>query len=178
MGRFAGGTLLLMWRELFTGLDVFASASVSYTLGNGQAVEFPVGPQGQSVPILVLSGSDSDTRYGTHIYAGVRFTAPFGGAHAPKLGAEFTAGSRYLVTITTPTTDLLIRLGVRGRTYDVYAIQPIYQQLFARLSWTMIDHDYAPPIAGALGLVTPLGGTSRAIKRTIHGVNLMLNATF
>ena len=76
------------------------------------------------------------------------------------------------------STDLLTRLGVRGRTYDLYAIQPIYPQLFARLSWTMIDHDHAPPIAGALGLIAPLGGTSPAIKRTIHGVNLMLNATF
>lgn len=82
------------------------------------------------------------------------------------------------MNFSTPSSELISRLGVRGRTYDVYVLQPFSDALFARLSFTVIDHDYAPPAGGALGLVPMLGGTAPETKRTIRGVNLTLDAAF
>ncbi len=177
-GSLGAATLLLLWRELFPGFDFFASGSVSFADPNGKAIEYPLGPNGESVPVLALVSSDSNNHLGYHVYAGLRYTLPFGGEHAPKLGFETTYGSRYLVTFTTPTTDLVARIGVRGRTYDAYVIAPIYENLFARLSYTLIDYDYAPPVGGGLGPVAAFGGSAPATDRQIGGVNLMLNASF
>ena len=82
------------------------------------------------------------------------------------------------MTFSTPTSDLVSRIGIRGRTYDAYLIQQVFPQLFARLSFTLLDYDYAPPIGGGLGLVKAFGGTAPKSDRRIEGVNLMLNAEF
>lgn len=178
LGTLYGGTLLLLWRDLPGGLDVFASGSLSYADPGPDAVEFPLGPNGEPVPVLTLVSADSSQHLGYHLYAGVRFTSPRGGARAPRLGAEVTYGSRYLVTFSTPTSDLVTRQGVRGKTYDAYYIQPISDSLFARLSYTHVIQDYAPPVEGALGLSPALGGTAPRTNVTIGGVNLMLHAAF
>jgi Protein of unknown function (DUF3373) len=177
-GAMSAGTLLLLWRDLFPGFDFFASGSVSFADPNGKAIEYPLGPNGENVPVLALVSSDSDDHLGYHAYGGLRYTLPVGGEHAPKLGFETTYGSRYVVTFTTPTSDLVTRIGVRGHTYDVYAIQPIYGNLFARLSYTLIDYNYAPPVGGGLGFVEAYGGSAPESDRRIQGVNLMLHASF
>ncbi len=178
LGSLYGATLLLLWRDLPGGLDVFASGSLSYADPSPDAVEFPLGPAGESVPVLTLVSADSSQHLGYHIYAGMRFTSPRGGARAPKLGAELTYGSRYLVTFSTPTSDLVARQGTRGKTYDAYYIQPIYDSLFARLSYTHVIQDYAPPLEGSLGLAPDFGGTAPRSNVRISGVNLMLHASF
>ncbi len=178
LGSLAGATALLLWRDLARGLDLFVSGSLSYAKPSDDAVEFPIGPAGESVPVLTLVSADSDQHLGYHLYTGFRFTLPRGGEHAPRIGAEFTYGSRYLVTFSTPTTDLVTRQGVRGKTYDAYLIQPIYASLFARLSYTLIDQDYAPPLEGALGQAAAFGGTAPATDTRYGGVNLALHATF
>jgi Protein of unknown function (DUF3373) len=178
IGAIGGVTALLLSRDLVKGLDAFAAASFSHLDPNGETIDFPIGPGGASTPVLALASSDADTHIGYQLYGGVRVTSPWGGARAPKLGAEMTYGSRYLVNFATPTSDLLTRLGVRGRTYDAYYIQPIYPSLFARLSWTLLDYEHAPPVGGALGFVAALGGTAPETKRDIMGVNLALHAAF
>jgi hypothetical protein len=76
------------------------------------------------------------------------------------------------VNFATPASDLLTRLGVRGRTSrSIRACTPA-------LSWTMLDYDHAPPVGGALGFVADLGGTSPATQRDIVGENLALHAAF
>jgi Protein of unknown function (DUF3373) len=178
LGSIGGVTALLLSRDLVRGLDVFGAASVSHLDPNDEAVEFPLGPGGASVPLLVLSSAGADKHYGYQFYGGLRVTSPWGKNRAPKVGFEMTHGSRYLVNFATPTSELLTRLGVRGNTYDVYAIQPIYPSLFARLSWTLIDYNYAPPVGGALGFVEASGGTAPKTERQIMGVNLTLHAAF
>jgi Protein of unknown function (DUF3373) len=178
LGRLGAASALLLWRDLVKGLDVFASGNISYAKSNGKAIEFPIGPEGQSVPVLTLVTADAKTHIGYQAYAGFRLTPSLGGAHAPKLGFEFAYGSRYAISFSSPTTDLISRLGVRGKTYDAYVIQPIYPNLFARLSFTLIDHDYRAPLGGGLGFVPAFGGTSAPVDRTISGINLMLNAAF
>jgi Protein of unknown function (DUF3373) len=179
LGSMAGISALVLSRDLFPGIDAFVSVGVTELDPSDEAVEFPIGPGGASVPVLVLSSTGADTHYGYQFYGGgVRATSPWGGKRAPKAGFEVTYGSRYQVNFSTPTSDLVSRFGVRGWTYDVYAIQPIYPSLFARLSWTLVDHDYAPPVGGVAGPVMALGGTAPETKRKIVGVNLALNASF
>jgi hypothetical protein len=177
-GKLGAGSLLLLWRELLPGLDLFTSASVSFADPNGEAIEYPLGPGGASVPVFALVGHDADTQLGYQLYGGLRYRLPFGGVRAPKLGFEATHGSRYLVLFTTPTSDLVTRIGVRGDTYDAYYIQPIYANLFARLSYTRIDYSHSPPLGGGLGLTAPFGGTAPEARRLIQGVNLLLHASF
>jgi Protein of unknown function (DUF3373) len=177
-GSLGAATALFLWRDIGKRLDVFASGSVSFADPNGQALEYPIGPDGASVPVFALVSSDRDKHLGYHAYVGGRLALPFGGTRAPKLGLEATYGSRYVTTFVTPTTDLVSRIGVRGRTYDAYVIQPIYPQLFARLSYTLLDYDYAPPVGGGLGPVAAFGGTAPPSQRQIQGVNLMLHADF
>ncbi len=172
------GTLLLLWRDLVPGLDLFGSGAVSFADPNGKAIEYPLGPNGEDVPVLALVSSDSDEHLGYHAYGGIRYTLPVGGKHAPRLGFEATYGSRYIVTFSTPTSDLVTRIGVRGQTYDGYVIQPIYENLFVRLSYTLLDYNYAPAIGGGLGFVEAYGGTAPPTERTIQGLNAMLHATF
>lgn len=176
-GTMGAGTILLLWRDL-AGLDFFFSGSISFADPNGKSITYPLGPDGAPVPVFALVSSDTDSHLGYHGYAGIRYSLPFGGEHAPKLGFESTYGSRYLVNFVTPTTDLVTRIGVRGRTYDAYYIQPIYDNFFARLSYTRIDYDYAPPIGGGLGFTAAFGGSAPEANRLIQGVNLMLNASF
>jgi hypothetical protein len=178
LGSLGGVTALLLSRDLVKGVDAFVAGSLSRLDPNDEAVEFPIGPGGASIPVLTLATADSDKHYGYQLYGGVRVTSPWGGARAPKLGFELTHGSRYLANFATPTSDLVTRLGVRGRTYDAYFIQPIYPALFARLSWTFLDYAYAPPVGGSLGFVPELGGTAPPTKRDIMGVNLALHAAF
>lgn len=176
-GKLGAGTIMLLWRNL-SGFDFFASGSVSFSDPNGKSIEYPLGPNGEPVPVFSLVGSDTDSHLGYHAYVGGRYSFPIGGVHAPKLGFETTYGTRYLVNFVTPTTDLVTRIGVRGHTYDAYYIQPIYDNFFARLSFTLIDYNYAPPIGGGLGFTAPFGGTAPEANRKIQGINLMLNAAF
>ncbi len=176
-GKLGAGTIMLLWRNL-AGFDFFASGSVSFSDPNGKSIEYPLGPNGEAVPVFSLVGSDTGSHLGYHGYVGGRYTAPIWGEHAPKLGFETTYGSRYLVNFVTPTSDLVTRIGVRGHTYDAYYIQPIYDNFFARLSFTYIHYNYAPPIGGGLGFTAAFGGTAPEAKREIQGINLMLNATF
>ena len=176
-GKLGAGTILLLWRDL-SGFDFFASGSVSFADPNGKSIDYPLGPNGEPVPVFALVSSDTSMHLGYHGYAGVRYTIPAGGERAPKIGFETTFGSRYLVNFVTPTTDLVTRIGVRGQTYDAYYIQPIYGNLFARLSYTRIDYDHAPPIGGGLGFTEAFGGSAPPANRLIEGVNAMLHATF
>jgi hypothetical protein len=176
-GKLGAGTILLLWRNL-AGLDFFFSGSASFADPNGKSIDYPIGPDGAPVPVFALVSSDTDMHFGYHGYAGIRYTMPFGDELAPKFGFEATYGTRYLVNFATPTSDLVTRIGVRGRTYDAYYIQPIYGNFFARLSYTRIDYDYAPPIGGGLGFTEAFGGTAPPTNRLIQGVNVMMHASF
>jgi Protein of unknown function (DUF3373) len=177
-GALGAASALLLWRDLAKGFDLFLSGSMSYSNSNGKTISYPIGPDGALVPLLTLVGGDVDNHLAYHAYAGFRLEAPFWAARAPRLGVEVSYGSRYLLTFSTPTTDLVSRLGIRGKTYDVYVIQPIYANLFARLSATFFDYDYAPALGGGFGFVGTAGGTAPKSDRSLRALNLMINASF
>lgn len=178
LGKVMGATALLLWRDMVKGLDAFVAGSVSYVSPSGDAIEYPIGPDGASIPVLTLLSADRDDHVGVQVYTGFRLTMPFGGKRAPRTGFELTYGNRNIPTFATPTSDLVTRLGQRGRTYDLYYIQPIYPNLFARLSGTVIDYDYVPAVGGALGFTPALGGTAQPTDRLLVGANLALHASF
>ena len=178
LGTVMGATALLLWRDMVKGLDAFLAGSMSYVDPSGEALEYPIGPDGASIPVLTLTSADSDDHLGLQIYTGFRLTMPFGGKRAPKTGFEFTFGNRNIPTFATPTSDLVTRLGLRGRTYDLYYIQPIYENLFVRVSATILDYDYVPAIGGALGYTPALGGTHQESDRMLRAFNLALHASF
>lgn len=178
LGKVMGATALLLWRDMVKGLDAFVAGSISYVSPSGDAIEYPIGPDGASIPVLTLLSADRDDHVGVQVYTGFRLTMPFGGKRAPRTGFELTYGNRNIPTFATPTSDLVTRLGQRGRTYDLYYIQPIYPNLFARLSGTVIDYDYVPAVGGALGFTPALGGTAQPSDRLLVGVNLALHASF
>ena len=177
LGQVATATGLVMWRDVVPGvLDAFAMASVSYARPNGRVLSYPIGPDGAAVPVFTLTSADATTHTGALAYAGLRVTAPVGGAHAPKLGFEATYASRYLIAFVTPSTDLISRLGVRGRTYDAYAIVPLSSALFVRASWTRLEQAYAAPLGGVIEPVPALGGTAAPIAARTDAIQLTLHA--
>lgn len=84
LGLVGGATALLLWREMVRGLDAFVAGSFSYVDPNDSAVEYPLGPDGASIPVLTLTSADSDSHVGLQVYTGLRLTMPFGGKRAPK----------------------------------------------------------------------------------------------
>lgn len=185
LGTYGNLSLLVMFRDL-AGLDVFAGGALGFLNPNDEAIGYPLAPDGSTVPVLTLVGSDPDAERTTKfVYLGGRYTLP-GGLRAPKLGAEYNYSSRYAISFAQPTDTLTNKLANRGHAYEVYAIQPIDESAFLRLSWLYIDTQYTggffgspdpPPASGQ----PPHGGTAPPVNPTgqnLHALSLTLHANF
>lgn len=186
LGSYANLSLFVMLRDL-RGLDLFAGGALGFLDPNGEAIGYPLAPDGSAVPVLALASADRGASGTTKFfYTGARVTLPVGGVHAPKLGAEYNYGSRYHISFAQPTDTLTNKLANRGSAIEAYFIQPIDDRTFLRASWLFIDTKYTGGFFGApdpdpASGQPPHGGTAPPVNpdgQTLHAVSLMLHAGF
>jgi hypothetical protein len=186
LGRYANLSLLVMLRDV-AGFDAFVGGSLGFLEPNGKSIGYPIGPGGSTVPVLALTGADPGAdRVTQFFYAGARWTMPFGGSYAPRLGAEYNYASRYHLSFAQPTDTLTNKLANRGSAVETYFIQPIDKSAFLRADWMFIDTKYTggffgapdpPPASGQ----PARGGTSPPVSpqgQTLHALSLTLHANF
>jgi hypothetical protein len=180
LGSYTNLSFLVTWKDIASsGLDVFASGAVGFLNPNDKGIAYPLGPNGEAVPLLALASADADEHTTFFAFTGMRYTLPFGEAVAPKLGFEFNHGSRYMISFTSPTSNLTNKLGNRGEAYEGYIIQPINERLFMRFSYSYIDTRYSGGFFGPSARFVPaFGGTAPAVDQHLHTLSLVLNATF
>ncbi len=118
-----------------TGLDAFVSWGLNHSHPRGTT---SMGPM--EVGLLTNDGKDNKT--GWAIYTGLRYMLPFQQLNNPKIGFEYNHGSQYWFTFTQSSIEPFNKLAVRGDVYDIYYIQPLNKNLFARIGYTYIDYDY------------------------------------
>lgn len=180
LGTYTSLSAFVMLRDA-SGFDAFVGGALGLLRPNGESIGYPLAPDGSTVPVLQLTGDGDRTT--TFIYLGARYTAPVGGAHAPRLGFEFNHSSRYAISFAQPTDLLTNKLANRGSAYEAYYIQPIDQRVFLRLGWQYIDTEYTggffgapdpdpatgqPPHGGTAPPVNPSGQTLHALTATLH----------
>ncbi|MEZ4225228.1 MAG: DUF3373 family protein [Polyangiaceae bacterium] len=176
LGSYSNFSALVMWGDIArSGLDVFASGALGILDPNDQAISYPIGPGGVSVPLLQLSSADSDDHNTYFFFGGARFKLPFGDKLAPRLGAEYNFGSRYMISFAGPTSNLTNKLANRGHAVEAYVIQPLAEGLWFRTSYTWIDTNYS---GGFFGPAAPFGGTSPEVEQTLRSLSFALDATF
>lgn len=181
LGRYSNVSVLAVWRDIErSGVDLFAAGALGILDPNGEAISYPLGPNGEAVPVLTLASADSTDHLTSFVFVGGRLRLPFGGARAPRVGVEYNRGSRYMISFATPTANLTNKLAARGQAVEAYWIQPINKALFARLDWTFIDTAY---VGGFFGPGHPavaamFGGTARPIDQQLHAVSLTLDTRF
>lgn len=190
LGSYANASALALVRDAAgSGIDLFAAAAVGFLRPNGEAIGYPIGPNGETVPLLALTGGDfgakgePEGQRTLFVYAGARVRLPVARpAIAPKLGVEVNYGSRYLISFAQPGFDLTNKLATRGAAYEAYLIQPISKRLFLKLDYQQLRSSYAGGFFGS-PLVDPMTGasspeaTSPAVESTLHAASLLLNAT-
>lgn len=180
LGSYSNFSMLAMFRDIASsGLDLFASGAIGVLAPNDAAISYPIGPNGQAVPLIVLSSADASDHTTYFVFAGSRYTMPFGESKAPKIGFEFNHGSRYMISFATPTSNLTNKLANRGNAYEAYYIQPFNEHLFMRFSYSYIETHYTGGFFGpSQRLFPPLGGTAPPVDQHLHTLSLMLDARF
>lgn len=186
LGSYANLSLFVMLRDL-GGLDVFAGGALGFLDPNGEAIGYPLAPDGSAVPVLALASADRGASGTTKFfYTGARYALPVGSARAPKIGAEYNYGSRYHISFAQPTDTLTNKLANRGSAIEAYIIQPIDERTFLRASWLFIDTKYTGGFFGApdpdpASGQPPHGGTAPPVNpdgQTLHALSLTLHASF
>lgn len=186
LGRYANVSLFVMFRNL-RGFDLFVAGALGFLRPNGEAIGYPIAPDGSTVPVLQLAGADPGADRTTRfVYTGIRWTAPAGGVRAPRFGFEYNHSSRYAISFAQPTDTLTNKLANRGSAYEGYYIQPIDERAFVRLSWLYIDTAYTGGFFGSpdpdpASGQPPHGGTAPPVNasgQTLHAVSATLHASF
>lgn len=198
LGSYGNVSLFVMLRDL-AGFDLFAGGALGFLSPNGQGIGYPgqlFDPSGMcgvgcSVPLLHLTGDDPGANHTTtFFYTGARFTLPAGGVNAPKFGAEYNYGSRYMISFAQPTDTLTNKLANRGNAYEVYYIQPIEERAFLRFAWTYIDQQYTggffgvpddprtPPDMQHGGTAPPTASPLNPEGQHLHALTMTLHANF
>ncbi|OKY76565.1 MAG: hypothetical protein BM485_04885 [Desulfobulbaceae bacterium DB1] len=129
---------------LESNFDLFLSWAGNRTDGAGESVDYSAvfaAPPG-TVTMGLLSPDGEDDRSGSSIYAGVRYTVPYTPLKNPKIGFEYNHGSKYWMSMTMASTEMFNKLATRGDAYELYYIQPVNENLFFRVGYTMINYDY------------------------------------
>ncbi len=116
-----------------TGVDAFVSWGLNHSHPDGNVAENMGG---------LLTDDGKDNKTGWAIYAGLRYMLPIQVLNNPKIGFEYNHGSQYWFTFTQSSIEPFNKLATRGDVYDVYYIQPLNKNLFARIGYTYIDYDY------------------------------------
>lgn len=129
---------------LESNFDLFLSWAGNRTDGAGESVDYSAvfGAPPGTVTMGLLSPDGEDDRSGSSIYAGVRYTVPYTPLKNPKIGFEYNHGSKYWMSMTMASTEMFNKLATRGDAYELYYIQPVNENLFFRVGYTMINYDY------------------------------------
>lgn len=159
-------------------LDGFLGGTVGVTSPNDNAIEYelpnPADPSMRvSTPYFVMVGQGA-TRVSGALLAGVRVALPqWGLVDRPKVGFEYNYGSRYSLSFSTPTDQLVSKWTVRGQAFDTYAIVPVYRdRMFVRAGVLYIDNHYW---TGLLGVNPAFGGSSvPPVDQDIVNFNLVV----
>ncbi|MBW1649978.1 MAG: DUF3373 family protein [Deltaproteobacteria bacterium] len=138
-------TNLKKYFEAEHDIDFFAGASWSHTSpSNISKIPFY---EMLGMGLLSSNGNLEDQN-GYSFYIGTRLSMPYDG----KLGLEYNWGSKYWLSMTTAEDSLVAsKLATRGHAYEIYYIQPIFNQnFFAKLGLMYYDYQYT-------GSGSPLG---------------------
>ncbi len=105
----------------------------------------------------VYDKSNLEDRDGYSVYIGTRIPMPYNG----KLGLEYNWGSKYWLSMTSAEDSLVAsKLATRGHAYELYYIQPIFNQnFFAKFGLIYYDYEYT-------GSGSPLGAPVRINEMT------------
>ncbi|HHH29749.1 MAG TPA: DUF3373 family protein, partial [Polyangiaceae bacterium] len=177
LGSYWNVSLLCRWKDIANiGLDLFASGALGFLGPNDEAISYPFGPNGESVPVLGLASADvgGDTPF--FVFVGGRYRLPLDSDAAPKFGFEYNHASRYWISFAQPTSNLTNKLANRGHAYEAYYLQPLNDALYTRLSYQFIDTRYTGGFFG--GLDPRMGGTSPPVDQHLHAISLVLDASF
>ena len=96
-----------------------------------------------------LHGNLGVDRTGYAIYTGVRYELSIEDWKYPKVGFEYTHGSKYWMGGFTSagSGELINKLNVIGDTYELYYIQPLDKKhTFLRIGYVYMDHDHENPL--------------------------------
>ena len=163
-----------------SGLDIFVAGSVGFLSPNDEAIEYdlvtdPSKPTARSsTPTLFLS-SHGDQGTTVFVYTGLRYTVPLEVLNRPKIGFEFNYGSRYHISFTTNTDQLVSKLSTRGMAYEAYLIFPVNKHLFLRAGYLFMDSQFQVGFFGPDPKVA--GSTAPEVPQKIHNLNVVLNAS-
>lgn len=193
LGFYANLNTLLEVRDLMgIGLDLFAAYAMTYLnptdnrqvytvpLGetkipvrNEAGVELPEAFWPDEVPLATGLASyeqgAGSKNLGHMIYAGFRYTMPFGNQYAPKIGSEFNWGSKYHISWSSPSDLLVNKLATKGTVFEAYYIQQLVpDHLFARLGYIQLNREYQ-------GLYI---GPTTALDQTVRNVYLLVDMSW
>ena len=131
-----------------SGLDWFLASSYLKTRAGSDGTEFfgglyEVGLFGDN-----LNGNLGDDQDGYCIYTGLRYELPVEALKYPKIGLEYSHGSKHWTgLLSAGSGDIINKIGVNGNTYELYYIQPIDKKhMFLRFGAVYMDYDYYNPM--------------------------------
>jgi hypothetical protein len=151
----------------YSGVTVFASLGYSNFMPNGNSVNYTwTNPKIGSASRDYAFGEMQDES-GYAIFAGIQYKLPDKGS---KIGFEYNKGSKYWFSATQGSEDPFNKLATRGSAMELYVVQPISKEIFAKVGYMRMQEDYT-------GSGWHFG---EAYKKDALGTNwyLMLNAQF
>ncbi len=152
-----------------SGFDVFMSGGVNVSHPNGNIATIYM----NGMPIMgggLLDDAGQDSETGWAIYTGLRYTLSVEMLNNPKIGLEYNHGSKNWFSFTQSSIEFYNKLATRGDVYDIYYIQPVNSNLYARVGYSYLDYDYT--MSGAHI------GTPRDSDETLSNFYMMLDCKF
>jgi len=116
-------------RFLYSNFDTFLSAGITRSI--------PDPAHDSNGRFISLLGSDEE-KTGWMIYTGFRYNFD----RMNKIGFEFNHGSKYWLTSSQATEDLMKKLTVNGNTYETYFIHRFSDRIMSRVGFVYLDYDY------------------------------------
>jgi len=116
-----------------SGVDLFAH--YSYVSSDPSHSIYSV--MGQKFSLLG-DGNDFSSKSADAFWLGGRYSFE----NSSKIGLEYNHGSKYWISATQGSFDLLNKLATRGDAYEAYYIYPINRNSFIRVGGVYIDYDY------------------------------------
>jgi hypothetical protein len=156
-------------RFLGSMVDWFAGFSYMETNSNGNVAQYRVGPTPFKASFGLMNADGEGDRSARGYHLGIRLNLPWNVLNNPKFGIEYNNGSRYWWGLNTGSEDPINKLDNRGYAWDFYWIQPINDNLFARVGYTFVKKQY--------GGMWYMGEAFRTHQR-ISNLYILLDAKF
>ncbi|MDY6853329.1 MAG: DUF3373 family protein [Thermodesulfobacteriota bacterium] len=127
-----------------SGLDCFASFALISIHPRSRGTVFGGGIYEAGIFGDNINGNLGDDQDGTCTYLGLRYTISSDAFNDPKVGFEYSHGSKYWMgLLSNGSGDLINKLNIGGDAYEIYYIQPIIEKhMFCRLGGVYMDYDY------------------------------------